>query len=956
MGLKKIVIRGARQHNLKNISLEIPRNTLTVITGLSGSGKSSLAFDTIYAEGQRRYVESLSAYARQFLDQMERPEVDSIEGLSPSIAIEQKTTTRSPRSTVGTITEIYDYLRVVYSSIGTPHCPNCGKPISRQSTDQIVRSILQGELAKSGDRVMILAPIVRGRKGEYKQELEKLARDGFVRARIDGELCPLDDPPRLDKRKNHTIEVLIDRLLVKAGIASRLEQSIATALKLAKGLVTVVVVGGTEQVFSEKMACSECGISVPQLEPRSFSFNSPYGACPACNGLGSKYDFDPSKVIVDWTRPLFEGALGPGSGSVFLKRNIELGAMAHGFNLSTPFEKFPREVQNLILYGNPPSNAKSNGHGSVGVRGAKSSGKALPGLHFQGVIGFLESNFEESGSDTYREWITQYMSPVPCAVCGEQRLRPESLAVKVGGRSIAEFTALAISDARPAVDGIRKGLTERQTDIAGRALSEIAARLDFLLAVGLGYLSLDRSAATLSGGEAQRIRLATQIGSQLRGVLYVLDEPSIGLHARDNDRLISSLEKLRDLGNTVLVVEHDEETIRRANYVVDLGPGAGNAGGHLVAKGRPEEIEGSADSLTGRYLRGELRIAVPPKRRAPGEKWIRILGAEANNLKNVDLELPLGLLTVVTGVSGSGKSTLVNDILYRALAQSLYRSMERPGAFRTIEGADQIDKVIEIDQAPIGRTPRSNPATYTGVFAPIRELFAMLPESRQRGYKPGRFSFNVKGGRCEACQGDGLRRIEMNFLPDVYVTCEVCRGRRYNAETLSVRYKGHSISDLLDMQIVDALKILENIPQIRVKLETLVDVGLGYIQLGQSSTTLSGGEAQRIKLAKELSKRQTGRTLYILDEPTTGLHFDDVKKLLDVLNRLADLGNTVLVIEHHLDVIKQADWLIDLGPEGGEGGGRIVAQGTPEQVAKVKKSYTGQVLARVLNGANGNHA
>ncbi len=957
MGLTKIVIRGARQHNLKNISLEIPRNTLTVITGLSGSGKSSLAFDTIYAEGQRRYVESLSAYARQFLDQMERPEVDSIEGLSPSIAIEQKTTTRSPRSTVGTITEIYDYLRVVYASIGTPHCPKCGKPISRQSTDQIVRSILQGELAKSGDRVMILAPIVRGRKGEYRVELEKLARDGFVRARIDGDLCPLDDPPRLDKRKNHTIEVLIDRLLVKPGIAGRLEQSIATALKLAKGLVTVVVVGGTEQVFSEKMACSECGISVPQLEPRSFSFNSPYGACPACNGLGSKYDFDPSKVIVDWTRPLFEGGLGPGSGSVFLRRNLELGAMAHGFDLATPFEKFPRDVQNLILYGNPPSNAKSNGGGSSRGAAAKAaSGKALPGLHFQGVVGFLESNFEESESDTYREWITQYMSPVPCAVCGEQRLRPESLAVKVGGRSIAEFTGLAISDARPAVDKIRKGLTERQMDIAGRALAEIAARLDFLLAVGLGYLSLDRSAATLSGGEAQRIRLATQIGSQLRGVLYVLDEPSIGLHARDNDRLITSLEKLRDLGNTVLVVEHDEETIRRANYVVDLGPGAGNAGGYLVAKGRPEEIERSADSLTGRYLRGELKIAVPHAApRARRGKSIRILGCEANNLKDVDLELPLGLLTVVTGVSGSGKSTLVNDILYRALAQSLYRSMERPGAFRGIEGAENIDKVIEIDQAPIGRTPRSNPATYTGVFAPIRELFAMLPESRERGYKPGRFSFNVKGGRCEACQGDGLRRIEMNFLPDVYVTCEVCRGRRYNAETLSVRYKGHSISDLLDMQIADALKILENIPQIRVKLETLVDVGLGYIQLGQSSTTLSGGEAQRIKLAKELSKRQTGRTLYILDEPTTGLHFDDVKKLLDVLNRLADLGNTVLVIEHHLDVIKQADWIIDLGPEGGEGGGRIVAQGTPEQVAKVKKSYTGQVLARVLNGSNGDH-
>jgi len=953
MGLTKIVIRGARQHNLKNINLEIPRNALTVITGLSGSGKSSLAFDTIYAEGQRRYVESLSAYARQFLDQMERPEVDSIEGLSPAIAIEQKTTTRSPRSTVGTITEIYDYLRVVYSSIGTPHCPNCGRPISRQSTDQIVRAILHGELAKPGDRIMILAPVVRGRKGEYRLELEKFARDGFVRARIDGDLCPLDDPPRLDKRKNHNIDVVVDRLLVKPGIAGRLEQSIATALKLAKGLVTVVVVGGTEQVYSEKMACSDCGISVPQLEPRSFSFNSPYGACPACNGLGSKYDFDPGKIIVDWSRPLFEGGLGPGAGSMFLKRSLELGALAHGFDLSIPFEKLPSQVQNLILYGNPPSNlaSKDNGGGASGKRARNTKG--IPGLHFQGVVGFLEHSFEESNSDSYREWITQYMSPAPCAVCGERRLRPESLAVKVGGRSISEFTALAISDARPAVDQIRKCLTQRQTDIAGRALAEIAARLDFLLAVGLGYLSLDRSSATLSGGEAQRIRLATQIGSRLRGVLYVLDEPSIGLHARDNGRLISSLEHLRDLGNTVLVVEHDEETIRRADFVVDLGPGAGDAGGHLVATGRPEEIARNADSLTGRYLNGDLSIAVPPKRRSPNGKMIRLLGCEANNLKDVDFELPLGLLTVITGVSGSGKSTLVNDILYRALAQSLYRSMERPGAFREIEGAEQIDKVVEIDQAPIGRTPRSNPATYTGVFAPIRELFAMLPESRERGYRPGRFSFNVKGGRCEACQGDGLRRIEMNFLPDVYVTCEVCRGRRYNSETLAVRYKGHSVSDLLDMQIADALKILENIPQIRQKLETLVDVGLGYIQLGQSSTTLSGGEAQRIKLAKELSRRQTGRTLYILDEPTTGLHFDDVKKLLDVLNRLADLGNTVLIIEHHMDVIKQADWIVDLGPEGGEGGGRIVAQGTPEQVSRVKKSYTGQVLARMLNGSNG---
>src|ERR1700682_394334 len=875
---------------------------------------------------------------------MERPEVDSVEGLSPSIAIEQKTTTRSPRSTVGTITEIYDYLRVVYSSIGTPHCPKCGKPISRQSTDQIVRSILQGELAKSGDRVMILAPIVRGRKGEYRQELEKLARDGFVRARIDGDLCPLDDPPRLDKRKNHTIEVLIDRLLVKPGIAGRLEHSIATALQLAKGLVTLVVVGGTEQVFSEKMACSECGVSVPQLEPRSFSFNSPYGACPACNGLGSKYDFDPSKIIIDWTRPLFDGGLGPGSGSAILKRTLELGAYAHGFDLETSFEKYPARIQNMLLYGYPPSNARSGENGSAGKKS-----KTDKGFRFPGILKFLERNFEESNSDTYREWITQYMSATLCGVCQGKRLRPESLAVKLGGLSIADFTALSLSAGRPAVDKILAQLTERQKEIAARPLEEVSERIDFWLAVGLGYLSLDRSAATLSGGEAQRIRLATQIGSRLRGVLYVLDEPSIGLHARDNARLLGSLEQLRNLGNTVLVVEHDEDTIRRADFVVDLGPGAGNAGGYLVAQGKPAQIEATPASLTGQYLSGAAKIAVPEKRRSPNGKAIQILGASANNLKDVDVTLPLGLLTVVTGVSGSGKSTLVNDILYRALAQKLYRSKEPPAAYRELLGAEQIDKVIEIDQAPIGRTPRSNPATYTGVFAPIRDLFSMLPESRERGYRPGRFSFNVKGGRCEACQGDGLRRIEMNFLPDVYVTCEVCRGRRYNSETLAVRYKGHNVNDVLNLPASDALPLLENIPQIQQKLATIVDVGLGYVTLGQSATTLSGGEAQRIKLARELSKRQTGRTLYILDEPTTGLHFDDVRKLLDVLQRLVGLGNTVLIIEHNLDVIKQADWLIDLGPEGGEGGGRIVAQGTPEQVARTKKSYTGQALSRLLS-------
>jgi excinuclease ABC subunit A len=939
MGLKKIIIRGARQHNLKNISLEIPRNTLTVITGLSGSGKSSLAFDTLYAEGQRRYVESLSAYARQFLDQMERPDVDSIEGLSPSIAIEQKTTTRSPRSTVGTITEIYDYLRVVYSAIGAPHCPKCGKAITRQSTEQIVQSVMA---LKPDDRIMVLAPVVRGRKGEYKKELEKYAKQGYVRARVDGELVSIDEPIPLDRRKNHTIEIVVDRLLLKHGISQRLEQSIETALKLTGGIVTISVVGGEEHEYSEKLACPDCGISVPQLEPRSFSFNSPYGACSECHGLGSKYDFDPAKVIVDWTKPLFEGGLGPGAGSTFLQRTLRIAAAAYGFNLDTPFDQLARKVQNLILRGNPSSGITD-----------KSDKK----LNFQGIIPFLESSLEDSRSDTYREWLTQYMSPVPCQACNERRLRPESLAVKIAGLSIADFTALSLADARAAVDKIRSQLTIRQRKIAARPLSEISERIDFLLAVGLNYLTLDRSAATISGGEAQRIRLATQIGSRLRGVLYVLDEPSIGLHARDNDRLIGTLETLRDLGNTVLVVEHDEETIRRANHVVDLGPGAGSAGGFLVASGTPSEIEENPASLTGQYLSGRMKIPIPSQRRSPNGKSLTILGAHDNNLKNIDVTIPLGLLSVVTGVSGSGKSTLVNDILYRALAAKLYRSMEKPGAHRTVLGVEHIDKVVQIDQAPIGRTPRSNPATYSGVFAPIRELFAMLPESRERGYKPGRFSFNVKGGRCEACQGGGQRCIEMNFLPDVYVTCEVCRGRRYNAETLAVRYKGRSISDLLDMPIEEALKVLENIPAIQQKLQTLVDVGLGYVQLGQSATTLSGGEAQRTKLARELSRRQTGRTLYILDEPTTGLHFDDVRKLLDVLNRLVVLGNTVLIIEHNLDVIKQADWVIDLGPEGGEAGGRIVAQGPPELIARSKKSYTGQILARALdpskNGANG---
>jgi excinuclease ABC subunit A len=925
MAITRISVRGARQHNLKNIDVEIPRNSLTVVTGLSGSGKSSLAFDTIYAEGQRRYVETLSAYARQFLDQMERPDVDSIDGLSPSISIEQKTTSRSPRSTVGTITEIYDYLRLLYSSIGVPHCPNCGKPIARQSADQIVQRVMS---LTPDDRVMIMAPIVRGRKGEFKKEMEKLVQHGFSRARVDGELVSLEDDLALDKRKNHTIEVVVDRLLVKPGIEHRLEQSVALAMKLGGGLVLVAVVNGDETLYSERLACPDCGISVPQMEPRSFSFNSSYGACPECHGLGSSYDLDPAKVIVDWSKPILDGGLGPGSASQNLVRSIQLLVQAYGFELSTPFEKLPEKIQNLLLYGEARKGGKTG---------------------FLGILGYLKQNLENSTSDNYRDYLMDFMSATECSVCHGKRLRPESLAVKVNGMSIADFTELPIARALAAARQIK--LTGRELTIAGRIAHEITERLQFLQDVGLGYLQLGRSAATLSGGEGQRIRLATQIGSKLRGVLYVLDEPSIGLHHRDNGRLLQALENLRDLGNTVLVVEHDEETIRRADYVIDLGPGAGRHGGALVAAGTPAEIMDSPASLTGAYISGRQQIGMLAQRRSPNGKAVTVLGARDNNLKNLDVLFPLGVMTVVTGVSGSGKSTLVNDILYRALAKQLYRSREEPGAHKSITGGELIDKVIRIDQSPIGRTPRSNPATYTGIFSAVRDLYAMLPESRERGYKPGRFSFNVSGGRCEACQGEGQRRIEMNFLPDVYVQCELCGGRRYNHETLSVCYNGNSIADLLEMPVSDVLQILENIPQVKQKLQTLVDVGLGYIHLGQSAVTLSGGEAQRIKLARELSKRQTGKTLYLLDEPTTGLHFDDVRKLLDVLHRLTDLGNSVIIIEHNLDVIRNADWIIDLGPEGGEEGGRIVAQGTPEQVAKVKKSYTGQALAAHFNGS-----
>jgi excinuclease ABC subunit A len=938
--IDRITVRGARQHNLKNINVEIPRQTLTVVTGLSGSGKSSLAFDIIYAEGQRRYVQTLSAYARQFLDQMERPEVDSIEGLSPAISIEQKTTSRSPRSTVGTITEIYDYLRLLYASIGVPHCPRCGRPIARQTTEQIVSSIMAlMEDSRTGEggnaeRIMILAPIVRGRKGEFRKQFEQLAQEGFVRVRVDGVLRQLDEEIKLDRRRNHTIEVVVDRLLLKPGIESRLSASIETAMKLAKGIVQVAVVNGEEHLYSQEWACVHCGINVPMLEPRSFSFNSVYGACPACRGLGSQFSFDPAKVIVDWSRPLLEGGLGPGGGSSLLRRSLARAAESFHFDLKTPFNQLPRRIQNLILYGKHPGNGRTE-------------------TGFVGVIPQLERWYAETSSESYREWFGQYMSAVPCPQCQGKRLRPESLAVTVAGYSIADFAALPVSRAVEAIGKIE--LSPRQELLARRILNELCERLEFLRAVGLGYLSLDRSAATLSAGESQRIRLATQIGSRLRGVLYVLDEPSIGLHPRDNQRLLATLERLRDMGNTVLVVEHDEATIRRADFVIDLGPGAGRQGGYLVACGPPEQIAAAANSLTGQYLSGLRRIPIPPTRRAPNGKRLSVLGARAHNLKNIDVHFPLGILTVVTGVSGSGKSTLVNDILYRALAKKLYRALEEPGPHRAIQGMEHIDKVVVIDQSPIGRTPRSNPATYTGVFTPIRELFAMLPDSRERGYHAGRFSFNVKGGRCEACQGEGLRRIEMNFLPDVFVTCEVCRGRRYNSETLAVKYKGHSIADLLNTTVQDALPLLENIPAIKQKLQTLVDVGLGYIHLGQPATTLSGGEAQRIKLAKELSRRQTGRTLYILDEPTTGLHFDDVKQLLAVLNRLTDLGNTVIIIEHHLDVAKQADWIIDLGPEGGEAGGRIVAQGRPEEVARNKRSFTGQALAAALAEGGNTH-
>jgi len=940
MAITHISVRGARQHNLRDINVRIPRNTLTVVTGLSGSGKSSLAFDTIYAEGQRRYVETLSAYARQFLDQIERPDVDSIEGLSPAISIEQKTTSRSPRSTVGTITEIYDYLRLLYASVGTPHCPNCGRPIARQTAEQIVQRILE---LGNGERVTVMAPIVRGRKGEFKEMLDQLDQQGF-RARIDGELRDLSEPVLLDRRKNHTIEAVIDRILLKAtgdasiappggkpSVEKRLEQAVTKALQMANGLVVVAIVGADEQLFSSSMACPDCGLDVPKLEPRSFSFNSTFGACPECHGLGSQYDLDPAKVITDWSKPLLDGGLGPGSASQYLLKLIHLAVDKYKIDIKLPFEDLPPKHQHILVYGPPKGEAPRTG--------------------FHGILSYLRDTIDEARSDGYRDYMLNFMSATPCPVCRGKRLRPESLAVKIGGLSIADFTALSLNRALSAA--INLTFTAREALVADRIRREVVERLEFLCAVGLKYLSLDRNAASLSGGEGQRIRLATQIGSRLRGVLYVLDEPSIGLHQRDNMRLIQALERLRDLGNTVLVVEHDEDTIRHADYVLDLGPGAGRLGGHVVAQGTPEEVMACPESLTGRYLSGAASMLQRSVPRTLTGKWITVAGAREHNLQDITIKIPLGIMTVVTGVSGSGKSTLINDILYRSLAQTIYGSREEPGAHESVTGAEQLDKVVRIDQSPIGRTPRSNPATYTQVFSPIRDLFAILPESRERGYKPGRFSFNVQGGRCEACQGDGQRRIEMNFMPDVYVQCEVCNGRRYNQETLAVKFKGHSIADVLDLTIEDALTILEDVPTVRQKLQTLVDVGLGYVHLGQSATTLSGGEAQRMKLARELSKRQTGRTLYLLDEPTTGLHFDDVRKLLEVLHRLADLGNSVIIIEHNIDVIRNADWVIDLGPEGGEDGGRIVGQGRPAKIAATPDSFTGQFLTRYYASSNG---
>jgi len=934
---ESLIVRGAREHNLRNIDVTIPRDRLTVITGLSGSGKSSLAFDTIYAEGQRRYVESLSAYARQFLGLMEKPDVDSIEGLSPAISIEQKSAGHNPRSTVGTVTEIYDYLRLLYARAGTPHCPNCGRPVERQSAGQIADSILTWP---EGSKIEVLAPLVRGRKGEFRELFDAARKQGFVRAIVDGDLIEVANPPKLNRRMNHNISVVVDRLVVRAEDRGRLNDSVETALKLAEGLVEVQRADEkSPHLFSEKYGCPECGISLPELEPRHFSFNSPFGACPACGGLGSRREVSEQLMLGDPSISILEGVILPwGEPDGYLKKVILPGlAKQFGFDLNKPWGQLTPDVREKLLYGT----------------GGKSGRKAdTSGTHWEGIISNIQRRYDETESDSVRLELEEFMQASACTTCGGRRLKPESLAVTLAGKNIGDLVQLSITDALTFFENVPvrgNGKPGLDPEIAAPILKEVRERLRFLNDVGLEYLTLGRSAESLSGGEAQRIRLATQIGSRLVGVLYILDEPSIGLHQRDNARLLNTLRQLRDLGNTVIVVEHDEETMQAADHLIDLGPGAGKHGGLVIAEGTVDEVRANKESITGRYLRGELEIPIPEvRRRMDRNRVIRIEGAREHNLRDLDVEIPLGLFVAVTGVSGSGKSTLIEDILHRAMARHFYRARVIPGAHTRITGFQHLDKVIDIDQSPIGRTPRSNPATYTGLFTPIRELFAELPEAKIRGYGPGRFSFNVKGGRCEACEGDGLVKIEMHFLPDVYVPCDVCKGKRYNRETLEVRFRGLSIAEVLEQTVEDALAFFENQPRIRQKLQTLFDVGLGYIHLGQSATTLSGGEAQRVKLAAELSKRDTGRTFYILDEPTTGLHFEDVRMLMSVLHRLVDRGNTVLVIEHNLDVIKTADWIIDLGPEGGFRGGDVVAAGTPEDVAAVKESYTGQYLRPLL--------
>jgi excinuclease ABC subunit A len=936
----QLVVHGAREHNLKDVTVSLPRNSLICVTGLSGSGKSSLAFDTIYAEGQRRYVESLSAYARQFLQMMEKPDVDSIDGLSPAISIDQKTTSRNPRSTVGTVTEIYDYLRLLYARVGRPHCPICGRPIAGQSIESIVDQVLR---LPEGTKFTINAPVVRDRKGEYKDLLEQLRGEGFTRVKVDGEERLLEEEIELDKKFKHTIEVVVDRLSMKSDLRHRLTDSVETALALAEGLVTVAVVDGEELTFSERFACPEHGVGLPELQPRIFSFNSPHGACPRCTGLGAQQEIDPDLLVPDPELSIAEGALVPWSvgNSTYYESVIQAIADRYEIDIDRPWRELTEEQQNLFLYGTSGDKVYVTYRNRMGRRRAYM-------LAFEGIVPSLERRYKETDSAGQRERIEEYMSFRPCPVCNGARLKPEVLAVTVGGRNIHAFTQMSVTRAIEFLDGLE--LSETEQLIGNRIIKEIRERLTFLSDVGVGYLQLDRAAATLSGGEAQRLRLATQIGSQLVGVLYILDEPSIGLHQRDNAKLIGTLERLQSLGNTVLVVEHDEQMMRSADWLVDMGPGAGEHGGHVVAEGPADEVEKVKGSVTGQFLSGKRAIAVPDRRTEDlGSFWVR--GASQHNLKSIDVEFPVGKFICVTGVSGSGKSTLVNEIVYKALANRLHRMRVKPGEHLGCEGIECYDKVIDIDQSPIGRTPRSNPATYTDLFTPIRELYAQTPDAKVRGYKQGRFSFNVRGGRCETCKGDGTIKIEMHFLPDVYVPCETCGGKRYNRETLEVRFKGKSIAEVLEMSVEDALKFFSKIPKIRRRLQTLHDVGLDYIKLGQPATTLSGGEAQRVKLAKELSKIATGKTLYILDEPTTGLHFADIEKLLEVLQRLVDAGNTVLVIEHNLDVIKQADWIVDLGPEGGEAGGEVIATGTPEQVADVEESYTGRFLRELVRSA-----